>query len=101
MKSAKTADAVRVHHRGPFPQKLLSRLSPEEKQLLLLRNELYDGSWEEMETDLRNRLEEKPYIFRLSNRIEADLARIARLRAYEERYGMSSGILVAKSPWEA
>ena len=100
MESAKTADAVRVHYRGPSAQKSLSRLSPEEKHLLLLRNELYDGSWEELETDLRNRLEGKPYIFRLFNRIEDDLARIARLRAYEDRYGVDSGTSVANSPWE-
>lgn len=87
MKSAQTADAVRVHRRerGPFARKFRPRLSREEKHLLLLRDELYGGRWDELEADLRNRMERKPYIFRLMNRIEDDLARIARLRAYEER----------------
>jgi hypothetical protein len=98
MKNAKTAGAVRVHSRRPIAQKFFSPLSPEEMQLLCLRNELYDGLWDEMEADLRNRLQRKPYVFRLANRIEDDLARIARLRAYEERYGVDSGTLVANSP---
>jgi len=70
-------------------------LSREEKQLLLLRNELYDGSWEEMEQDLRRRLERKPYVFRLMNRIEEDLARIDRLRAYEETHRTDLGVFLA------
>ena len=100
MKSTKAADAVRVHHRRPLARKFLSRLSPEEKQLLLLRDELYGGQWDEMETDMRSRMERKPHVFQLTNRIEDDLARIARLRAYEERCGVDSGALVADSPWE-
>ena len=70
-------------------------LSREEKQLLLLRNELYGGSWEEMELDLRRRLERKPYVFRLMNRIEEDLARIDRLRAYEETHRTDLGVFLA------
>ncbi len=69
-------------------------LSREEKQLLLLRNELYGGSWEEMEQDLRRRLERKPYVFRLMNRIEEDLARIDRLRAYEETHHTDLGVFL-------
>ena len=69
-------------------------MSREEKQLLLLRNELYDGSWNEMEADLRNRLDRKPYIFRLMNRIEDDLARIDRLRAYEEENDVDLGVFL-------
>ena len=75
-------------------QEFFSRLSPEEKQLLLLRNELYDGSWDDMEADLRHRLDRKPYIFRLMNRIEDDLARISRLRLYEEEHGVDLGVFL-------
>jgi hypothetical protein len=75
-------------------QEFFSRLSREEKQLLLLRNELYDGSWDEMESDLRHRLDRKPYIFRLMNRIEDDLARIARLRAYEDEHSVDLGVFL-------
>lgn len=69
-------------------------LSREEKQLLLLRNELYGGSWDEMEQDLRRRLERKPYIFRLMNRIEEDLACIDRVRMYEETHRIDLGVFL-------
>ena len=75
-------------------QEFFSRMSREEKQLLLLRNELYDGSWDEMETDLSHRLDRKPYIFRLMNRIEEDLARIERLRAYEDEHNVDLGVFI-------
>jgi hypothetical protein len=66
-------------------------LSREERQLILLRDELYDGSWDEMVEDLRDRLAGKPYIFKLMNRIEEDLARIERLRKYEGEQGVDLG----------
>jgi hypothetical protein len=61
-------------------------LSEEEKMLLVLRDELYTSSWDKMEEDLRNRLKGRPYIFKLVNRIEEDLERIQKLRAYEEKH---------------
>jgi len=39
-----------------------------------------------METDLRDRLQGRPYIFKLVNRIEEDLERIQKLRSYEEEH---------------
>ena len=61
----------------------VSRLSEEQRMLVVLKVQLYGGSWEPMLDDLRNRLEGKPYIFRLATRITEDLERIERLRAYE------------------
>ncbi|HAK97507.1 MAG TPA: hypothetical protein DCM87_21585 [Planctomycetes bacterium] len=61
---------------------------------MLLRNELYGGSWDEMERDLRRRLERKPFVFRLMHRIEEDLARIARVRAYEEAHRTDLGVFL-------
>lgn len=63
-------------------------LSEEETMLLTLRDELYGGSWDSMETDLRDRLRGRPYIFKLVNRIEEDLERIQKLRTYEEEHGI-------------
>ncbi len=60
-------------------------LSPEEKILVIVRDELYDGSWEEMLEDLKARLESRPYVFKLTGRIESDIERIARLREIEEQ----------------
>lgn len=61
-------------------------LSPEEILLLTLRDELYDGGWDRMLEDLRNRLHGKPYVFKLVHRIEEDLRRIERLRTYEAEH---------------
>lgn len=61
-------------------------LSEEAKMLLVLRDELYMGSWDKMVDDLRNRLKGRPYIFKLVNRIEEDLERIEALRSYEEKH---------------
>ncbi len=61
----------------------VSRLSGEEAMLVTLKKELYEGSWDTMLTDLRNRLEGKPYIFKLANRILDDIKRIEMLKDYE------------------
>ena len=62
----------------------VERLSPEEKMLITLRDELYGGNWDEMRTDLEERLAGRPYVFKLASRIEDDLARIRKMRAFEE-----------------
>ena len=66
-------------------QKFAQSLSPEEIILIRLRDELYDGRWDDMIEDLTNRLDGKPYVFKLAGRIEADLARIERLKTFEEK----------------
>ncbi|MEM7166436.1 MAG: hypothetical protein AAF581_13305 [Planctomycetota bacterium] len=58
-------------------------------QLLVLRDELYDGSWDEMKRDLEDRRDGKPFIFKLVNRIEEDLARIERLAGFEDKHGVN------------
>ncbi|GIW72480.1 MAG: hypothetical protein KatS3mg102_2022 [Planctomycetota bacterium] len=63
-------------------------LSREDRTFLLVRDELYGGSWEEVEHDLRARLAGRPYIFKLATRIEEDLERIERLRRYEREHGV-------------
>ncbi len=55
--------------------------------LVVLRRELYDGSWDEMVKDLQARLEGRPYIFKLAHRIADDLDRIDRLRRFEQSVG--------------
>jgi hypothetical protein len=58
-------------------------LSQSERMLVTLRDELYEGKWGAMEEDLKNRLNGKPYIFKLVDRIEKDLAAIVKLRDFE------------------
>ncbi|MBN2589993.1 MAG: hypothetical protein JXA96_09030, partial [Sedimentisphaerales bacterium] len=47
--------------------------------------QLYGGSWEPMLDDLANRLEGKPYIFKLVNRIKDDIVRIQKMKEFEEK----------------
>jgi hypothetical protein len=58
-------------------------LSDEYKMLVVLKHQLYGGSWEPMLDDLRNRLSGKPYIFKLANRIQDDIGRIEQMRNFE------------------
>ena len=58
-------------------------LSPEERILVIIRDELYEGSWDEMLEDLEARLESRPYVLKLSGRIESDIERISHLRSLE------------------
>jgi hypothetical protein len=60
-------------------------LTSEERMLVVLKRELYEGSWDEMAADLEARLAGRPYIFRLAHRITDDLQRIARLRDFEKQ----------------
>lgn len=64
----------------------VSGLGEQERMLVLLQVELYEGSWQSMLDDLRNRLDGKPYIFKLANRIRDDIERIEKLRSFEESH---------------
>ncbi len=70
-------------------REFVERMTQEEKMLVTLRDELYDGQWDEMETDLEERLAGRPYVFKLTSRIEDDLARIRRMKAVEDENGVN------------
>ena len=76
------------HDPPPEVRGFLAHLAEEERMLLLLQKELYDRSWQAMLTDLRNRLQGKPYIFKLANRINDDIARIEKLQAFEKDHNV-------------
>ncbi len=63
-------------------------MTSEERMLVVLKRELYEGSWDEMVADLQARLEGRPYIFKLAHRIADDLERIDRLRTFEHRWSV-------------
>ena len=63
-------------------------LDNEHRMLIILKAQLYGGSWEPMLDDLKNRLEGKPYIFKLANRIKDDVERIHRLQLFEQENGV-------------
>lgn len=63
-------------------------LSEESRMLVILKKQLYDGRWEPMLDDLRNRLAGKPYIFKLAHRIEDDIERIEQMKQFEAEHGV-------------
>jgi len=67
-------------------RKFVRSLTPEERLLILLRDELYGGRWDYLRQDLEDRKAGKPYVFKLATRIEEDLRRIERLEAYEKKH---------------
>ncbi|MHC4563288.1 MAG: hypothetical protein ACYS8X_11005 [Planctomycetota bacterium] len=75
-------NGVSTEHRQKV-RRFVERMTSEERMLVVLRRELYGGSWDDMEEDLRARLEGRPYIFKLAHRIADDLDRIRRLRQFE------------------
>lgn len=62
----------------------VDRLSDEHRMLVVLKAQLYGGTWEPMLDDLKNRLVGKPYIFKLVNRIKDDIERIQQMQNFEE-----------------
>lgn len=72
-------------------------LEREEAMLVTLHCELYNGSWERMLKDLEDRLKGRPYIFKLVNRIEEDVARIKKLQEWEKENDEDLGELYRAS----
>jgi len=90
-----------VHSVTPTPadaddevKRFVESMTREERMLVVLKRELYEGSWDEMVADLKARLEGRPYIFKLAHRITDDLNRIERLRGFEGRHGVDLGDFV-------
>jgi len=63
-------------------------LSQEHRMLVVLKAQLYGGSWDPMLDDLRNRLVGKPYIFKLVHRIQDDIGRIEQMRKFEAEHSV-------------
>ncbi len=63
-------------------------MSDEHRMLVVLKAQLYGGIWEPMLDDLKNRLEGKPYIFKLVNRINDDIERIQQMQNFEEEHNI-------------
>ena len=66
----------------------VDKLSDEYRMLVVLKAQLYGGSWEPMLDDLRNRLAGKPYIFKLANRIQDDIERIEEMLEFETEHNI-------------
>lgn len=66
----------------------IAGLSDEHRMLVVLKAQLYGGVWEPMLDDLQNRLDGKPYIFKLVNRINEDIDRINHMRDFENEHNI-------------
>jgi hypothetical protein len=66
----------------------IAGLSDEHRMLVILKAQLYGGTWEPMLDDLQNRLDGKPYIFKLANRIKDDIERIEQMRNFERKHNL-------------
>jgi len=66
----------------------ITGLSDEHRMLVILKAQLYGGTWNPMLDDLENRLDGKPYIFKLANRIKDDIQRIEQMRKFEEEHNI-------------
>ena len=67
-------------------ERFAAGLGEESRMLVILKSQLYDDSWEPMLDDLKNRLEGKPYIFKLANRIQDDIERIEQMMEFEDEH---------------
>ena len=70
-------------------KRFVAGLAEEAIMLLRLRDELYDGRWDVMLSDLNDRLQGRPYVFRLAHRIQDDIERIERLHRFERQHGVN------------
>ena len=73
---------------NPTVDSFVQGLDEPQRMLVILKAQLYGGKWEPMLEDLQNRLEGKPYIFKLANRIKDDVERIQRLKVFEQDHGV-------------
>ena len=73
---------------NPTVDSFVQGLDEPQRMLVILKAQLYGGKWEPMLEDLQNRLEGKPYIFKLANRIKDDVERIHRLKVFEQDHGV-------------
>jgi hypothetical protein len=72
-------------------KEFISSLDQSVKVLIILRDELYDGSWDLMVKDLQSRLKGEPFIYKLANQIDADMQAITKIRDFEEKNLLNMG----------
>jgi hypothetical protein len=78
----------------PEVQRFVENLDEKHRMLVILKSQLYGNRWEPMLEDLRNRLEGKPYIFKLAGRIKEDIERIEQMKTFETDHDVDLSTLV-------
>jgi len=69
-------------------RRVLDTLTDKDKVLITCNCELYGGDWQLLRQDLRDRLEGRPYVLKLGERIREDLDRADRLEQAEKELGI-------------
>jgi len=85
VQESKNDDSMTV---DPQVDSFVRQLDEPQRMLVILKRQLYGGQWGPMLEDLQNRLEGKPYIFKLANRIKDDVERIRHLQIFEQENGI-------------
>jgi hypothetical protein len=81
----------------PAVRGFLDILDDKHRMLIVLKMQLYGDRWEPMLEDLQNRLEGKPYIFKLVNRIKDDIERIEQMRSFEVEHNVNLSVFLKPS----
>ncbi len=72
-------------------ESVLKNLSEQDRVLIVCNYQIYDDNWDAMEKDLKDRLEGRPYVLKLGERIREDIERVLRLRKIEDKFGIKLG----------
>ncbi len=72
-------------------QAILDSLSEQDRVLVVCAYQLYDGNWDALLNDLLARLEGRPYVLKLGDKIKEDIERLHRLREIERTYKIKLG----------
>lgn len=83
-------DSTQARDAGDL-KNILERLTDPEKVLIVCTQELYGGRWDLILKDLTARLEGRPYVLKLGQRIREDIDRVQKLQAIEQHYAIKLG----------
>ena len=72
-------------------QAILDTLTEQDRVLIVCAYQLYDGNWDTLLNDLLARLEGRPYVLKLGERIQEDIQRVRKLTEIERRYKIRLG----------
>ncbi len=83
-----------VADKAKLANQFLTSLEQPERMLVILRDELYEKSWDLMINDLKARLNGEPFIFKLADKIDKDLQSVEKIRTFENQNDINLGDFV-------
>ncbi len=72
-------------------QAILDKLTEQDKVLIICAYQLYEGNWDALLNDLLARLEGRPYVLKLGERIKEDIERVHKLVEIERKHKIKLG----------